>query len=514
MSNVSGTVRISGAQDVNVKNTSSDPVPVTVSNPITSWYSGAGVPSGGLGGVGDYYLDTSNGDVYTKAVTGWGIPIDNITGPVGPTGAASTWYTGAGVPGVGLGADGDMYLDTSNGDVYQKVAGSWGVPIENIAGVPGPNTVTTSTTTNITGVLSGNGTNVLAALASANTVLAGPTSGGATQAVFRTLVGDDIPSLTNVVTFSSSGFWTCPVGVTSVIVWGRPGAGGGAGGGGGGGGYSGASGGGGAGARGGGAGGAASFTRVKLSVIPTTVYTITIGAGGTGGNGGAGGAAGINGNGGVSGNIGGASSFGSLITFARAATIVGASGGTGGGGGAQGTALAGGVGSGASTGGTSYGLDSISPTTSGPGGSGGAPGATGATGVAGQQLISTLYGFASSAASGGIGGSGNGGVSGGGGGGSAGGSTGGLGTEYDFIGTGVPTGGTAGNGGNGGAGNAAGTGVAGVGGGVGVIGTAGRGGGPGGGGGGGGSGITGGAGGNGGNGAAGSNGLIVVIYDK
>jgi len=64
-------------------------------------------------------------------------------GPAGPPGSGgggsgSIWYEGAGVPSSGLGADGDFYLNTANGDVYQKAAGSWGAAVGNIAGPQGP----------------------------------------------------------------------------------------------------------------------------------------------------------------------------------------------------------------------------------------------------------------------------------------------------------------------------------------------------------------------------------------
>lgn len=60
------------------------------------------------------------------------------TGAQGPQGASSTWYTGNGAPASGLGIDGDMYLRTSNGDVYRKASGSWSV-VGNILGPPGQN---------------------------------------------------------------------------------------------------------------------------------------------------------------------------------------------------------------------------------------------------------------------------------------------------------------------------------------------------------------------------------------
>lgn len=44
----------------------------------------------------------------------------------GPSGASgSTWYTGSGVPSNGTGINGDYYLRSSNGEVYKKVTGAW-----------------------------------------------------------------------------------------------------------------------------------------------------------------------------------------------------------------------------------------------------------------------------------------------------------------------------------------------------------------------------------------------------
>jgi hypothetical protein len=64
-------------------------------------------------------------------------------GPAGPPGSGgggsgSTWYQGAGAPASGTGVDGDFYLNTANGDVYQKAAGAWGAAVGNIAGPQGP----------------------------------------------------------------------------------------------------------------------------------------------------------------------------------------------------------------------------------------------------------------------------------------------------------------------------------------------------------------------------------------
>lgn len=54
----------------------------------------------------------------------------------GEDGSASQWHAGAGAPSSGLGEDGDFYLDTSSGDVYER-DGSWSL-VANIAGPEGP----------------------------------------------------------------------------------------------------------------------------------------------------------------------------------------------------------------------------------------------------------------------------------------------------------------------------------------------------------------------------------------
>lgn len=109
--------------------------------------------------------------------------------------------------------------------------------------------------------------------------------------------------------FTSSGSWTCPRGVTEVLIMGV--GGGGAGGG--------SGGGNGVVARGsGGGGGGARLGVVRTAVVPGTVYTVTVGTAGVAGA--AGTAGGVGGNGGD----GGDTTFGALATF------YGAAGGCGG----------------------------------------------------------------------------------------------------------------------------------------------------------------------------------------
>jgi hypothetical protein len=102
--------------------------------------SGAGAPAPPPPGVnGDLYVDLTAFELY-KMVTGSWVSqgvfkgtdgSDGLDGSDGADGA--TWYADAGAPDNGDGVDGDLYLNTTNGDVYQKAAGTWGV-IANISG--------------------------------------------------------------------------------------------------------------------------------------------------------------------------------------------------------------------------------------------------------------------------------------------------------------------------------------------------------------------------------------------
>jgi hypothetical protein len=134
-----------------------------------AWFTGTGAPAGALGSVGDFYLDSSNGNFYEKTgestwtlrgslrgpagpqgptgATGATGPQgaqgpQGATGPQGPQGATGAqgpagpagpqgptgpqgtpgevWFTGSGAPAAGLGATGDWYLDSDTGDYYEK----------------------------------------------------------------------------------------------------------------------------------------------------------------------------------------------------------------------------------------------------------------------------------------------------------------------------------------------------------------------------------------------------------
>ncbi|MFC4263959.1 beta strand repeat-containing protein, partial [Ferruginibacter yonginensis] len=179
-------------------------------------------------------------------------------------------------------------------------------------------------------------------------------------------------------TFTSSGSWTCPVGVTSVFIetWGGGGAGGG---------ISGA-----AGAAGGGGGGG--YTKNFMTVVPNTSYNFIVGTGGIAGTG--------------VGGDGGASSFDGKFT---------ANGGTGGGTGPSGAAGVGGTGADYNGG---NGFAGTSGTRAGAGGGGagssanggnaanttGGTGGTGGGGAGGAGRTTTGGGAAGTTVGGGGGG--------------------------------------------------------------------------------------------------------------
>jgi hypothetical protein len=74
------------------------------------------------------------------------------TGPAGPSGSSGSdgadgvdgnyHHVGNGAPSNGLGNDGDVYTDADNGDIYEKIGGSW-----SLQGSPGSMALTTRSDT-------------------------------------------------------------------------------------------------------------------------------------------------------------------------------------------------------------------------------------------------------------------------------------------------------------------------------------------------------------------------------
>ena len=98
--------------------------------------TGASAPSNALGIDGDYFLNDSNGNVHHKVASAWTV-VANINGTNGTNGAnGTTWHTGAGAPSNILGIQNDLYLNTTNSDVYNKGISTWSI-VANIRGAEG-----------------------------------------------------------------------------------------------------------------------------------------------------------------------------------------------------------------------------------------------------------------------------------------------------------------------------------------------------------------------------------------
>lgn len=125
----------------------------------SKWITGAGAPAPGTGDTLSLYLNKSTGDVYKKNTGSWVLDV-NIKGPTGATGATgangidgapgtngtngkngSRWYTGTVAPSIAVGDTSDMYLNTTNGDLYRKNNLSIWTYQTNITGPPGGGTV-------------------------------------------------------------------------------------------------------------------------------------------------------------------------------------------------------------------------------------------------------------------------------------------------------------------------------------------------------------------------------------
>lgn len=122
----------------------------------TMIYTGTGAPAVGLGANGDLYLDTASYNLYKKAAGSWPILV-NIKGADGEDGApgingtnGDAWIYGAGAPvDLTVKLFDTYYVDTNTNDVWYKEVGTqtWGAaPITNLNGDSYYTTSTTSIT--------------------------------------------------------------------------------------------------------------------------------------------------------------------------------------------------------------------------------------------------------------------------------------------------------------------------------------------------------------------------------
>lgn len=99
-----------------------------------TWRVGTGVPSNGTGQDGDLYLRTSTGEVYQRAAGTYSVIANIVVGTPGTPG--TVMRNGTGAPSNSLGINGDYYFDGSTGNVYLKSSGAYSV-VANIRGPAG-----------------------------------------------------------------------------------------------------------------------------------------------------------------------------------------------------------------------------------------------------------------------------------------------------------------------------------------------------------------------------------------
>ena len=95
-------------------------------NPNAVIVDGVGVQTATIDTNGHLIITKTNGDIQDAGY---------VVGPAGQDGqTGSLWYSGIGSPSPAIGIDLDIYLDTANGDLYQKLANVWNLKT-NIIGL-------------------------------------------------------------------------------------------------------------------------------------------------------------------------------------------------------------------------------------------------------------------------------------------------------------------------------------------------------------------------------------------
>ena len=102
------------------------------------WTTGSGAPTTNGFIEGDLYLDKDTGKVYLWSNSSW-VENGNIKGKDGATGATGTgWTSGRSEPSFNVGRANEFYLNTSNGDIYRSNDSGTYVRVGNITGPTGP----------------------------------------------------------------------------------------------------------------------------------------------------------------------------------------------------------------------------------------------------------------------------------------------------------------------------------------------------------------------------------------
>lgn len=85
------------------------------------WLTGTTVPAAGTGANGDCYLRTPVGEIYQKAAGAWAL-LMTISGG---TSSGIQWFSGTSAPSNGTGKDGDLHLHETTGQIRKRVSGVW-----------------------------------------------------------------------------------------------------------------------------------------------------------------------------------------------------------------------------------------------------------------------------------------------------------------------------------------------------------------------------------------------------
>ena len=92
------------------------------------WHLASADPGSSTGNPGDYALNTTSGDVFSRAAGGWSAA-GNLKGPTGAAGAdgadGAEWFVSSGAPSGTVGDNGDFCVDSTTGNFYKKVADVW-----------------------------------------------------------------------------------------------------------------------------------------------------------------------------------------------------------------------------------------------------------------------------------------------------------------------------------------------------------------------------------------------------
>jgi hypothetical protein len=283
---------------------------------------------------------------------------------------------------------------TTSGGSCGTINASKSLTINTPAPLPTPVTASPAaiclgSSTNLNATFAGNSINwyTTATGGTPFSTVASGTNVSVSPATTTTYYAESVNGSTVNQTFTASGSFTVPAGVTSITAyaWGGGGGGGGA--------WSNS-----LSYGSGGGGGGGSMKSGTLTVAPAQVYTVTIGAGGTagsssGGNGGTGGTTTFSGTGGTITTLGGSGGTGCTTSGGKAGGAGGTGGTFNGGAGASGNSgsnyeQGGGGGAGAGSGAVGGNAPAASDASGGPGGTGGGGTYTGGNGGLHPQGVS------------------------------------------------------------------------------------------------------------------------------